>query len=160
MGMCSKSCCGLSLGNVSLTAGQECMKHGARARLCPRNLQPSTGKLGARTSARRKGSVSATGRKRRAINTVAEAKWLVEDIGKQGVTGQERTGWRRVSLQDSKRRQGQTMRRKISCNSIFSTIHFGLGHVPTVLRPTRLSPRREWCTRRALYCCRHSRASL
>lgn len=56
--------------------------------------------------------------------------------------------------------QGQTMRRKISCNSIFSTIHFGLGHVPTVLRPTRLSPRREWCTRRALYCCRHSRASL
>lgn len=63
MGMCSKSCCGLSPGNVSLTAGQECTKHGARARLCPGNLQPNTGKLGARTSARRKGSVSAAGRK-------------------------------------------------------------------------------------------------
>lgn len=77
---------------------------GARARLCPRNLQPNTSKLEATTSARRKGSVSATGRKRRAINMVAEAKRLVEDIGKQGVTGQEGTGWRRGSLQDSKRR--------------------------------------------------------
>lgn len=112
MGMCSKSCLGLSLRNASLTAGQEYSKHGAKARLCPRNLQPNTGKLRARTSPRRRGSVSATGRKRRAINTVAEAKRLVEDSGKQGVTGQEETGWRRGSLQDSKRRQEQTSGKK------------------------------------------------
>lgn len=79
MGMRSKSSQGLSLYFVSLTVGQEYTKHRARARLSSRNLQPNTGKLGARTSPRRKGSVSATGRKKRAINTAAEGKRLVED---------------------------------------------------------------------------------
>ena len=82
MGMHSKSCLRLSLRNMLLTAGQENTKHAARSRPCPRNLQPNTGKLEARTSPGRKRSVFATGRKRRAINTVAEAKRLMEDFGR------------------------------------------------------------------------------
>lgn len=102
MGMCSKSCCGLSLQNVSLTTGQEYTEHGAR--LCPRNVQHNTR---AGTAARGKRRVSATGRKGRAINTGAEAKRSVKDTGKHRVTGQEGTGCRRGSLQDSKRQNRQ-----------------------------------------------------
>lgn len=50
MGVHSKSCLRLSLHNMLLTAGQEYTKHAARSRPCPRNLQPNTGKLEARTS--------------------------------------------------------------------------------------------------------------
>lgn len=89
MGTCSKSRRRLSLRNcVLLRAGQENTDHAARSRLPPRNLQPNTGKLEARASPGRKGSASATGRKRRAINTVVEAQRLLEDFGRWGVTGQ------------------------------------------------------------------------
>lgn len=45
MGMRSKSRLRLSLRNALLTAGQEHTEHTARARPCPRNLQPNTGKV-------------------------------------------------------------------------------------------------------------------
>jgi len=50
MGMHSKSRLRLSLRNVLPTVGQEYTKHPARSRPCPRNLQPDTGRLEARTS--------------------------------------------------------------------------------------------------------------
>lgn len=80
MGTRSKSHCRLSLHNVLLRFGQENTDHAARSRPRPRNLQPNTSKLEARASPGRKGSVSATGRKRRAINTVVEAQRLLEDF--------------------------------------------------------------------------------
>lgn len=82
MGMHSKSRLRLSLRNMLLTAGQEYSKRVARFRLCPRNLQPNTSKLQARTSPGRRRSASATGRKRRVINTAAEVKRLREDFGR------------------------------------------------------------------------------
>lgn len=49
MGTHSKSCSGLRRVTL-LTAGQEYTTHAARSGPCPRNLQPNTGKLKARTS--------------------------------------------------------------------------------------------------------------
>lgn len=118
MGMHSKSCFRLSLHYMVLTAGLEYTKHAARSRPHPRNLQPNTGRLKARTPLGEEGKCVCRRKEEKSNNTVAEAKNLIEDFGGQGVTGQQ--NGERGSLKYS------GWGEKMSSNSIFNITHCGL----------------------------------